>query len=296
MPYVIEVDRQSGAIKAPGEVDNPELRCLPGRRFLLQWGLFLLKDAIQRPLLGDSMRQLMGGLDLPNALKHIISNGLYYGSPIFSSALSVIASFTNDNPGYVSALLDNGFFHATLHALLEKPFPRTKWALEQLPQVFSVFCLNQRGMQAFRAKKPFHLLFKIFTSAKYLLEQRKYRGETFGEGITALGRTMAPFIQHYTNLRADVLKEMIAVLEELHRLGRDSKYVCSTIPTGSELLQENDFDDHTLPSELIIDHDYLRSLIHSTSASNLCQSTHKVIRIPLHEYIFLTVSVPYLFK
>jgi E3 ubiquitin-protein ligase HUWE1 len=54
-----------------------------------------------------------------------------------------------------------------LQALLVKDVPATREVLAILPNVFSVLCLNTRGLEDFVECNPFNRLFKVLLSADY---------------------------------------------------------------------------------------------------------------------------------
>ena len=71
-------------------------------------------------------------------------------------------------PSLLSSLQDNGLTDVVLQALLVKDVPATREVLGSLPNVFSALCLNNRGLDAFVACKPFERLFKVLLSPDYL--------------------------------------------------------------------------------------------------------------------------------
>ena len=284
-PFDIEIDRQSGLLK-PCEETDPELRCLPRRVNTLDWCLYSLKQSVGRNILSDSMRQVMGRLELSSALQHIISNGHYYGGPVFSQALAYLTAYTHHSPIYLSTMIDCGLFDAILYALLEKPFPCSKSVLAALPGIFDVLCLNHHGMKAFTAKKPFEKIFKLFTSAKYLMEVRETRYEVLGDAMTEMGRAMEGFIRRHNCFQADAIRAIVVVLVELRRLGQDQKFICSKISDTVE----DDFDDHTIEEFPEIDVNYLLARLNSNQ-NPFEADDKKDVRIPLHHYIFLTVRL-----
>ena len=162
---------------------------------------------------------------------------------------------------------DNGFSELILHALLVRPYPNTDSVFYIMPDIFDALCLNQRGLQAFTAKKPFDTVFKIFTSAKYLQELKINRLETIGQAMASLGSSIEIFLRHHNTLRNNVMQVFISVLTEIGRLGSDPTYICSKI----SYLIEDDFEDHTL---------------------NLNKSQ---IQIPLHHYIHLAVRIYFIY-
>jgi len=53
--------------------------------------------------------------------------------------------------------------------------PATREVLASLPNVFSALCLNNRGLEAFVACRPFDRLFKVLLSPDYLPAMRRRR-------------------------------------------------------------------------------------------------------------------------
>lgn len=210
------------------------LSCLPQRAALLKSMLNFLKKAIQEPGFSESMRHLMEG-SLPCSLKHIISNAEYYGASLFLLATDVVTVYVFGEPSLLSSLQDNGLTDVVLHALLVKDVPATREVLGSLPNVFSALCLNSRGLAAFVACKPFERLFKVLLSPDYLPAMRRRRSsDPMGDTASNLGNAMDELMRHQPSLKAQAMKAIVKLLDEVCTLGSDVHYICWKTPPKHE--------------------------------------------------------------
>lgn len=210
------------------------LSCLPQRAALVKSMLNFLKKAIQEPGFSESMRHLMEG-SLPASLKHIISNAEYYGASLFLLATDVVTVYVFGEPSLLSSLQDNGLTDVVLHALLVKDVPATREVLGSLPNVFSALCLNSRGLAAFVACKPFERLFKVLLSPDYLPAMRRRRSsDPMGDTASNLGNAMDELMRHQPSLKAQAMKAIVKLLEEVCLLGSDTHYICWKTPPKHE--------------------------------------------------------------
>lgn len=274
---------------------STEILCYPQRAALLKSMLNFLKKAVQYSTLSEGIRHLMYG-NFPSSIRHIISNAEYYGSSLFLLATDVVSVYVYHEPSLLSTLQDNGLTDVVLYALLVKDVPSTKEVLASLPNVFTALCLNRRGLEAFVELKPFERLFKIFLSPNYLQAMRRRRSESIGDTATSLGNAMDELMRHQPSLRVEAIKAIIKLLDEICKLGSDSKYVCSktkstdsniglvltetserVIPTTSNISndlssseEEEDFDDDTAtntpPSNVASESVQLPPTVASTSS------------------------------
>jgi E3 ubiquitin-protein ligase HUWE1 len=229
----MEVDEQQplAAASEPEPVEyltapKPGVTCLPQRAALLKSMLNFLKKAIQDPAFSDSIRHVMDG-SLPGSLKHIISNAEYYGPSLFLLATDVVTAYVFQEPSLLSSLQDKGLTDVVLHALLVKDVPATREVLGSLPNVFSALCLNNRGLDAFVACKPFERLFKVLLSPDYLPAMRRRRSsDPMGDTASNLGNAMDELMRHQPTLKPAATKAIISLLEEVCIMGKDPKYVC----------------------------------------------------------------------
>lgn len=274
---------------------STDILCYPQRAALLKSMLNFLKKAVQYSTLSEGVRHLMYA-SFPRSIRHIISNAEYYGPSLFLLATDVVSVYVYHEPSLLSTLQDNGLTDVVLYALLVKDVPSTKEVLASLPNVFTALCLNRRGLEAFVELKPFERLFKIFLSPDYLQAMRRRRSESIGDTATSLGNAMDELMRHQPSLRVEAIKAIIKLLEEICKLGSDSKYVCSktksndsiglvlteaserVIPTTSNISndlssseEEEDFDDDTAtttpPSNVTSEIASLPPTVATTSAS-----------------------------
>lgn len=302
---------------------STDILCYPQRAALLKSMLNFLKKAVQYSTLSEGIRHLIYG-NFPRSIRHIISNAEYYGPSLFLLATDVVSVYVYHEPSLLSTLQDNGLTDVVLFALLVKDVPSTKEVLASLPNVFTALCLNRRGLEAFVELKPFERLFKIFLSPDYLQAMKRRRSESIGDTATSLGNAMDELMRHQPSLRSEAIKAIIKLLEEICKLGSDSKYVCAktkssdssfglvltgtaerVIPTTSNISndlssseEEEDFDDDTAtttPLEGNVTSEIV-PLPPVVPEENIASSSKHVNRneqrqqIPLHDYIFNVVS------
>ena len=138
-------------------------------------------------------------------------------------------------PSLLSSLQDNGLTDVVLQALLVKDVPATREVLGSLPNVFSALCLNNRGLDAFVACKPFERLFKVLLSPDYLPAMKRRRSaEPMGDTASNLGTAMDELMRHQPSLKTAATTAIIKLLEEVCALGNDPKYVCWKSATSSK--------------------------------------------------------------
>ena len=104
------------------------------------------------------------------SLKHIISSAKYYGASLFLLATDVVTAFVFGEPSLLSSLQGNGLTDLVLHAQLVKDVPIIREVLGSLPNVFSVLCLNSRGLHHVQVL-PAHL--QSASLAVYLSAMRR---------------------------------------------------------------------------------------------------------------------------
>lgn len=206
--------------------ENVGKTCLPQRAALLKSMLNFLKKALQDSTFSDNIRHLMEGT-LPNSLKNIIANAEYYGPSLFLLATDVVTVYVYQEPSLLSTLQDNGLTYVVLHSLLAKEIPATREVLGSLPNVFSAMCLNARGLESFMKCKPFEKTFSVLLSSDYLPAMRRRRSsEVMADTACNLGNAMDELMRHQPTLKADAVKAIINLLEDLVILGTDPKFIC----------------------------------------------------------------------
>ncbi|XP_076800643.1 E3 ubiquitin-protein ligase HUWE1-like isoform X1 [Clavelina lepadiformis] len=206
---------------------KPGAQCLPQRAALFKSVLNFLKKAISDQAFGEQVRHMMDGT-LPNSLKHIIGNVEYYGPALFLLAMEVVTVYVFQEPSLLSTLQDNRLTNVMLHALLVKNPPATREVLASLPNIFSVLCLNSRGLEAFVNCNPFDRLFHVMLSPDYLTAMRRRRSsDPLGDTASNLGNAMDELMRHQPTLRSATMKAIRGLLEELHAMGIDPTTVCT---------------------------------------------------------------------
>lgn len=201
------------------------------RAALLKSMLNFLKKAVQDSTFSDCIRHLMDG-SLPKSLRHIISNANYYGSSLFLLSIELVSAYVFQEPALLSSLQESQLTKDILDAILDKPLPPTREILAALPNTFSALCLNNAGLRAFQARKPFEKIFRVLISPDYLPAMRRRKTDLANDTATNLGNSMDELMRHQPSLRADVVTAIVNLLKELCELGDNPNYVCCTKPTG----------------------------------------------------------------
>lgn len=201
------------------------------RAALLKSMLNFLKKAVQDSTFTDCIRHLMDG-SLPKSLRHIISNANYYGSSLFLLSIELVSAYVFQEPALLSSLQESQLTKDILDAILDKPLPPTREILAALPNTFSALCLNNAGLRAFQARKPFEKIFRVLISPDYLPAMRRRKTDLANDTATNLGNSMDELMRHQPSLRADVVTAIINLLKELGELGDNPNFICCTKPSG----------------------------------------------------------------
>lgn len=207
------------------------LTCYTQRAALLKSMLNFLKKAVQDATFSDCIRHLMDG-SLPKSLRHIISNANYYGSSLFLLSLELVSAYVFQEPALLSSLQESQLTKDILDAILDKPLPPTREILAAIPNTFTALCLNNAGLRAFQARKPFESLFRALISQEYLPAMRRRKADLANDTATNLGNSMDELMRHQPSLRADVVAAIINLLRELCELGDNPNLICSTKPSS----------------------------------------------------------------
>lgn len=224
--------QQTKSDSQPITVSPPkDIQCYTQRAALLKSMLNFLKKAVQDSTFSDCIRHLMDG-SLPKSLRHIISNANYYGSSLFLLSIELVSAYVFQEPALLSSLQESQLTKDILDAILDKPLPPTREILAALPNTFSALCLNNAGLQAFQARKPFEKIFRVLISPDYLPAMRRRKADLANDTATNLGNSMDELMRHQPSLRADVVTAIINLLKELCELGDNPIYVCCTKTNG----------------------------------------------------------------
>lgn len=208
-----------------------DIQCYTQRAALLKSMLNFLKKAIQDSTFSDCIRHLMDG-SLPKSLRHIISNANYYGSSLFLLSIELVSVYVFQEPALLSSLQESQLTKDILDAILDKPLPPTREILAALPNTFTALCLNNAGLQAFQARKPFEKIFRVLISPEYLPAMRRRKADLANDTATNLGNSMDELMRHQPSLRSDVVAAIINLLKELCDLGDNPNYTCCTKLSG----------------------------------------------------------------
>lgn len=236
----IDENKSSGQLEQPQtstrtdsqqQATSRDIQCYTQRAALLKSMLNFLKKAVQDSTFSDCIRHLMDG-SLPKSLRHIISNANYYGSSLFLLSIELVSAYVFQEPALLSSLQESQLTKDILDAILDKPLPPTREILAALPNTFSALCLNNAGLQAFQARKPFEKIFRVLISPDYLPAMRRRKADLANDTATNLGNSMDELMRHQPSLRADVVTAIINLLRELCELGENPNYICCTKSGG----------------------------------------------------------------
>ena len=213
-------------------------------------------------------------------LQHILSNFQYYGLDLLMKTIITITASIKHNPHYLSTIHNNGFLGLALRTtLLVLQMPLTSNYALALIDFFVQLCHTEIGLQEFRKiEKPFHQIFRIFTSPTFLLET----GYSVAKDVAyALGQSLAA-LTHQVSLREDLIQAIIAVFKEITLLGSDMKYIACNIANYEKICHHNNLASATISET---------KLLSTACSSYYMNMTEKRICVPLAEYIELAVCV-----
>lgn len=92
-------------------------------------------------------------------------------------------------------------------------------------------CLNERGLRQFKSYDPFNQIFRIVLSVKFLVTLRKKRSAEVFESAQAIGGALDDLMRHYPDLKHDMLKSIIVILDLLDEIGRNPPAGVELVPT-----------------------------------------------------------------
>lgn len=248
-----------GTNSPPDFTKHSKSQIIPQRAALLKSILNFFKKAILDPSFSDSVRTVMDG-SLPTSLKYVISNVEYYGPALYLLATDVVTVYVFHEPSLLSSLQDKDLTGVVLKSLVVKDIPATREVLAFLPNILSALCLNNRGLQAFMACKPFDKLFKVLLSPDYLPAMRRRRSsDALGDTASSLGTAMDELMRHQPMLKTDAMKAIIKLLQEVCEIGSDPKVTCvkTSKNDSSPLGQAAGHEDEPVSDEEEYDEDRL---------------------------------------
>ena len=248
------------------------------RQLLLQLFEFLEPNSSSARLFNLNFKQDLNFFNTV-VLQHILSNFQYYGLDLLMQAIVTITASIKHDPHYLSTIHKNGFLGLALRTTLVLQMPLTSNYTLALRDFFVQLCHTEIGLQEFRKiEKPFHHLFRIFTSPTFLLETdysvAKWVASVLGHSLAALN--------HQVDLREDLIRAIIAVFKEIAVLGSDMKYIACNIVNYEDICHHNTLASAT-KSEI--------KLLPTASSSYFMNMTEKRICVPLAQYIELAVRV-----
>lgn len=203
--------------------------CHQQRSGLIKGLLTFIKRAIGDGQFQDIMKHIMEG-DLPEALMHILSNAEYYSPSLFHQSAHLITNFVYQFPEELSSIQRRHVPYVIFQSLLRKELPNSKDVITTLGNVFTAMCLNERGLRQFKTYDPFDQIFRIVLSVKFLVTLRKKRTSEF-ESAQTIGSALDDLIRHYPDLKHDMLKSVIVILDLLDEIGRHPPVGVELVPT-----------------------------------------------------------------
>ncbi|CDH93242.1 HECT-type E3 ubiquitin transferase [Caenorhabditis elegans] len=212
------------------EVQMNGATCHQQRSGLIKGLLTFIKRAIGDVQFQDIMKHLMEG-DLPEALMHILSNAEYYSPSLFHQSAHLITNFVYQFPEELSSIQRRHVPYVIFQSLLRKELPNSKDVITTLGNVFTAMCLNERGLRQFKSYDPFNQIFRIVLSVKFLVTLRKKRSAEVFESAQAIGGALDDLMRHYPDLKHDMLKSIIVILDLLDEIGRNPPAGVELVPT-----------------------------------------------------------------
>lgn len=204
--------------------------CHQQRSGLIKGLLTFIKRAIGDAQFQDIMKHLMEG-DLPDALMHILSNAEYYSPSLFHQSAHLITNFVYQFPEELSSIQRRHVPYVIFQSLLRKELPNSKDVITTLGNVFTAMCLNERGLKQFKSYDPFDQIFRIVLSVKFLVTLRKKRSAEAFESAQAIGGALDDLMRHYPDLKHDMLKSIIIILDLLDEISRKPPAGIELVPT-----------------------------------------------------------------
>lgn len=204
--------------------------CHQQRSGLIKGLLTFIKRAIGDAQFQDIMKHLMEG-DLPEALMHILSNAEYYSPSLFHQSAHLITNFVYQFPEELSSIQRRHVPYVIFQSLLRKELPNSKDVITTLGNVFTAMCLNERGLKQFKSYDPFDQIFRIVLSVKFLVTLRKKRSAEAFESAQAIGGALDDLMRHYPELKHDMLKSIIIILDLLDEISRNPPAGIELVPT-----------------------------------------------------------------
>ncbi|KAI7827971.1 hypothetical protein BC939DRAFT_76403 [Gamsiella multidivaricata] len=177
-----------------------------GRTALLKAMFKFVIHMMQSPGTQEGLRNLID-TSLPSTLRVIMENPIALGTSIYAHAINTMTSFIHNEPTSL-AILQEAKIPQTLLASLSRDIPASNDVAMNLPGAFGAICLNPTGLEMFTKEFPMKKFFGIFTSIPHV--------QAFQDNDIAsnLGVSMDELVRHQPSLKANVMVELVAMLNE----------------------------------------------------------------------------------
>ncbi|GMS94105.1 hypothetical protein PENTCL1PPCAC_16280 [Pristionchus entomophagus] len=223
--YVIDVEADDETKPVPAtyiRAPKQTTFCHHQRGALIKSLLNFLKRIINERDFVEQVRHLME-YGLPDALRHIFSNIEYYSSALFHYSMQLVQNFVYQEPAQLTLLQNHHVPYTLLMAVLRKDVEPTRDIITTMSQVFSAFCLNERGMTQFLKFKAFDEMIRIVLTAKYINTMKRRRGGDLMDDCSYnMGTTLDDLLRQKADLREQCLDSFIETLKRLIKLGTES--------------------------------------------------------------------------
>ncbi|WKY07279.1 hypothetical protein Q1695_007038 [Nippostrongylus brasiliensis] len=193
--------------------------CHPQRSGLIKALITFIKRAIQDAQFQDSVRHIMEG-QLPDALMHIISNSEYYSASLYHHATQLVVNFIYQEPAQLTVLQNRHLPYVILQSMLRKELPNSRDVISHMGNVFTALCLNEKGLNQFKAYAPFDHVFNIVLSIKFIVTMKKKRSE-MNEAAQGIGSSLDDLLRHQPTLKPLMLNSVLSMLDRLVDLGNN---------------------------------------------------------------------------
>ena len=160
----------------------------------------------------DGLRNLIE-TSLPSSLVLVFQNLSLFGSDNYAHAISILATFINNEPTALSVLLEMNLPQVFLQAIHEK-IPISYEVVNAIFLALGAVCLNNTGLQLVRESRILSKLLEILIQREYLRMLQKT------DCPTAIGAGFDEFIRHHPSLKDEVFFEVISIFDKIHQLSQ----------------------------------------------------------------------------
>jgi hypothetical protein len=208
----------SRATKSLKRESSTVLQCIPQRSALIKSILNFFRKIIPDSTFADDAR-LLHHSPLVTVLKHIFSNGGYYGATLYLAAIDIFTGIVYHEPVILSNLLEQGLAGVILNSFILKDIPQTSEVLCAVPNCISALCLNEEIRKLVMSTCPFDRLLKTLISPPYHLAMKKHNRGDRTTVPNTLGVCVDQLLRHQTDLRECFMMAVMRLLEKTIRLG-----------------------------------------------------------------------------